>query len=115
MQNNYIDIPNPQFEGEIEVFLYVLRRDKPPTQEQMARILDAFRKSRGGEVIMLGGQAVVGDLPREPDMYVVMTCIRVCAQKNITFDPKRDRIAYMVGFDPVENEETGVCEIFIHG
>jgi len=95
------------------VFLYILRRSKPPTQEQMARILDEFRKSRGGEVKMLGGQAVDGDLPKEPDMYVMVTCLRVCKEKNITFDSNRDQIAYMVGFDPVENEQIGVCEIFI--
>jgi len=62
---------------------------------------------------MLGGRAVDGDLPREPDMYVVVTCMRVCKEKNIPFDSNRDQIAYMVGFDPVENEQIGVCEIFI--
>lgn len=96
------------------LYLYVLRRNQPPTQDQMTRILNAFCKSHSGEVIMLGGSAVNGDLPREPDMYVVVTCLRVCKEKNIAFNSDRDNIAYMVGLDPVENEQMGVCEIFIN-
>jgi hypothetical protein len=95
------------------LYLYILRENKFPTQNQMNSILEAFRRSRGSEIRMLGGNKVDGSLPREPDMYVVMTCMMVCQKNNIPFDSNRDQIAYSVGFDTVENEKIGVCEIII--
>jgi hypothetical protein len=91
------------------LYLYILRKDKEPTQELMQQTLQHYQKSRGGEVQMLGGQKVDGALPRDPDMFVVMTCLAACKANNIDFNSDSDQIAYSV--DNAGGEQIGVCQI----
>lgn len=93
------------------LYLYILSQDQPPTQELMQRTLDHYRKSRGGDVTMLGGHQVSDPFPRSPDEFVVMTCLFVCKGCNIDFNSDSDQIVYSV--DIVDGEEIGVCQIHV--
>jgi len=93
------------------VYLYLMRKGQPPTQELMRAVLDGYRRKLGGEVKMLGGQKVDGPFPTEPDTYVVTTCLLLSKENSIPFDSNRDRIAYSV--DSWGGEGVGVCQISV--
>ena len=92
------------------LYLYLLRRDQPPTQELFQRTLSKYRSLHGPGVQVLGGMRVTGSLPREPDVYVVTVCYEVCRKNNLSVSPD-NRIAY--GVDIVDGEDIGVCQIGI--
>lgn len=88
------------------LYLWVIRQNKQPTKKLYNDVLDHY----GGEgVVMLGGHKTDDPLPRKPEAYVVITCLRVCKENNIAFDSTRDNITYSV--DIVNGEEIGVCQI----
>ena len=91
------------------LYFVILQKDQLPTEAIMQRLLYHYRQSHGDDVRILGGQKVGGSLPRSPDEYVVMTCLKACHQANIEFDSQRDQIAYSV--DILDGEEIGVCRI----
>jgi len=93
------------------LYLYLLRCNQPPTEDQMQRILSEYHH-RFGEVTMLGGQAHNGSLPTEPDMFVVITCLAACKSEGIDFDSDRDQIIY--GIDILDGEKFGTCKIQIN-
>jgi hypothetical protein len=94
------------------LYLFLLRQRGNPTVIQMKNILDTYHRSRGSEVKMLGGQRV-DVLPKDPDTYVIATCLTVCKKNQISFDSNRDQIVYNVGYDNIENESIGGCEITV--
>jgi hypothetical protein len=94
------------------LYLYLLRPDQSPTQDQMQRVLGEYRQ-RFDEVTMLGGQIHQGSLPTEPDTIVVVTCLALCQEEGIDFISDRDQIAY--GIDTLDGENLGICKIEITG
>jgi hypothetical protein len=75
----------------------------------MQQILFHYRQSDGDNVKVLGGQKVTGDLPRSPDVYVLITCFKACNKAGIAFDSQRDQIAYSIDF--LDGEKIGVCHL----
>lgn len=93
------------------LYLYLLRCNQSPTQDQMQRIFSEYRQCFG-EVTMLGGQVHQGSLPTEPDTFVVITCLALCKEEGISFDSDRDQILY--GIDIPDGEKIGICKIQIN-
>ena len=91
------------------LYLVILQQNQLPTEKLMQQLLFHYRQSHGDNVRILGCQKVTGSLPRNPDEYVVITCLNFCHKANIDFDYQHDQIGYSV--DILDEEEIGVCHI----
>ena len=91
------------------LYLYVMRRDNPPTAALLAEVLKVYSQHHGA-VKMLGGHAVSRQLPRSPDMYVVTCSFEACRKAGL---PVSADIEIAYSLDTFEGETIGVCQIRI--
>ena len=93
------------------LYLYVLTTEDVLADEAQLEIQAAYPQSFGRKAKVLGTLHVEDGLPETRDDYVNETCLRVCRENGLRFNPRRDEIAYKL--QSVGDAQYGVCEIYI--
>ena len=88
------------------LYIYVLRRDNPPTANLLSAVANVY--SQHGPVKVLGGHEVSRQLPRGPDVYVITCAFEACRKAGLPVSADNE-IAYSL--DTFEGETIGVCQI----
>ena len=93
------------------LYLYILTKNGELTDEARTAIQRSHPRHLGRSPKILGALQIENELPREKDAFVEETCLQVCQENGIGFNPARDDIAFSVF--SLGDAQYGVCRIIV--